>query len=454
MAKKGKKQTTGETKKQLHLRERERRTQRTVYIVLGVIAVIVVLLFVVPLAYTYWIRPAMAQGENIAVVNGTPIVVRDFQARLRFEAQSATTQLGQLENILKQIDPNDQSMAQIGQYYQNQYLQLQTQMVNLPRSVMETMIDDELVMQEAKKRGITVSSEEIDQEVELQVKTNLGYERPTLTPTAGPSPTSTNTPTITLTPTNTPTPTWSPTATPTLTGTVTATPTEGPTSTPPPTQTPLSPQAYQTELAKFKDTLPKDYNVNYDYYRKIVEAQLYRRKLNVVLAQSVPKTEEEVHAEHILLAVKNTDGTIDYTKSLDEAQKVEARLKAGEDFGKVAAEVSADPSAKTNNGDLGWFGRGQMVKEFEDAAFSQAVGQIGDPVKSSFGYHIIKILAKDPNHPLSEATLQQKQASAVTDWVQTARNSKDNKIETNFKQEYVPDDVNRMLNPTSSTTTP
>ncbi|MGE5138569.1 MAG: peptidylprolyl isomerase [Rudaea sp.] len=449
MAKKGKKKVTSETRKQIHLRERDRRMQRTVYTVLGIVAVVVVLLFAIPLAYIYWIRPAQLQGENIAVVNGTPIVVRDFQARLRYEAQSATSQLGQLQNILQQIDPNDPSMGQIAQYYQNQYLQLQNEMINLGPNVMDTMIDDELVKQEAKKRGISVTPEEIDQEVELQVKSTLGYARPTLTPTAGPSPTSTNTPTITLTPTNTPTPTWSPTATATLTQTATTTPTEGPTSTPEPTQTPLSAQAYQTELTKFKDNLPKNYNVSYDYYRKIVEAQLYRRKLNVILAAEVPKTEEEVHARHILLAVKNTDGTIDYTKSLEEAQKVEARLKAGEDFGKVAAEVSADPSAKTNNGDLGWFGRGQMVKEFEDAAFSQPVGQIGDPVKTDFGYHIIDVIAKDPNHPLSESALSQKQSSAVTDWVQTARTSKDNKIEKNYKEEYVPADVKNMLNPST-----
>ncbi len=427
MAKKAKKVAV-ETRKQVHLRERERRRIRQIYLGLGLVGALVVLI----LGITYWRTNIAILGETIAKVNGTPIYVRDYQARLRYDTANTTQMIAQYQNALSQMQ-SDPSTAQLASYYEQQLSNAQTELLALPNTTLETMIDDELVKQEAKRRNITVTPAEVDQEIELQIKSGLGYERPTLTPTAGPSPTQTNTPTLTPTETNTPTPTWSPTASPTLSQTLTATPTEGPTETPGPTQTPLSPEAYQSELGKFKDTIGK-YNLSLDDFRKVVEAQLYRRKLNDVLAKDVPKTEEMVHARHILLA----------SGDITDTNKVEARLKAGEDFGKVATEVSTDPSAKQNQGDLGWFGRDQMVKEFADAAFSLPVMQISDPVTSTYGIHIIQVLAKDPNHPLDEATLQQKQASAVTDWLTKAKASPDNKIERSFSTAYIPADVKQL----------
>ena len=74
-----------------------------------------------------------------------------------------------------------------------------------------------------------------------------------------------------------------------------------------------------------------------------------------------------------------------------DAQKLLERLRKGEDFAKLAAENSIDGSRR-RGGDLGWFGRGMMVKPFEQAAFALEKGQISDLVKSEFGYHIIKRL--------------------------------------------------------------
>ncbi|HVR98407.1 MAG TPA: peptidyl-prolyl cis-trans isomerase [Thermoanaerobaculia bacterium] len=103
--------------------------------------------------------------------------------------------------------------------------------------------------------------------------------------------------------------------------------------------------------------------------------------------------EEQVRARHILAMVND--------QQTDEAakQKVEAalrRVQGGEDFAKVAAEVSEDPGSKTKGGDLGFFKREAMVKEFSDAAFGAQPGQLVGPVKSSFGYHIIEVTARQP----------------------------------------------------------
>jgi len=89
---------------------------------------------------------------------------------------------------------------------------------------------------------------------------------------------------------------------------------------------------------------------------------------------------KEVHCAHILV------------KTQTEANAVLERLKKGENFGKIAQELSQCPSKK-RGGDLGTFGRGRMVKEFEKAAFALQKGQISSLVKTQFGYHIIKRLS-------------------------------------------------------------
>ena len=76
-----------------------------------------------------------------------------------------------------------------------------------------------------------------------------------------------------------------------------------------------------------------------------------------------------------------------------EALAVLERIKNGEKFGKLAKELSIDSGSAKRDGNLGYFGRGKMVKEFENAAFNLQAGQISEPVKTQYGYHIIKRLS-------------------------------------------------------------
>ncbi|MGA9541794.1 MAG: peptidylprolyl isomerase [Methyloceanibacter sp.] len=92
------------------------------------------------------------------------------------------------------------------------------------------------------------------------------------------------------------------------------------------------------------------------------------------------KPEQEISARHILVDTE------------DEAKEVKAQLEGGSDFAKLAAEKSKDKNAE--GGSLGFFSRGQMLKPFEDAAFALDVGKLSEPVKTSFGWHIIEIQEK------------------------------------------------------------
>ena len=97
-------------------------------------------------------------------------------------------------------------------------------------------------------------------------------------------------------------------------------------------------------------------------------------------AASKQKAEPEVHARHILLATE------------DEAKAALKRVQDGEDFAKVATELSKDPGGQ--GGDLGFFTKEKMVPEFAEVAFKLDVGKISDPVKSQFGWHVIKVEEK------------------------------------------------------------
>jgi peptidyl-prolyl cis-trans isomerase C len=147
----------------------------------------------------------------------------------------------------------------------------------------------------------------------------------------------------------------------------------------------------QKALAEKLDQKP-DFQQKLAYYREklLMEALLSSIAKSAVTDAAMKKVyddaakdfkpQEEIHARHILVATK------------EEAEAALKRIKAGEDFAKVAKEVSKDPGSE--GGDLGWFTKDRMIPEFAEAAFKLQVGQVSDPVKTQFGWHIIKVEGK------------------------------------------------------------
>lgn len=123
---------------------------------------------------------------------------------------------------------------------------------------------------------------------------------------------------------------------------------------------------------------------------------------------------EQVEASHILVADEKT------------AKEVKKKLDDGGDFAKLAKEYSTDTATKEDSGELGYFSSGQMAEEFEKAAFSMKVDEISDPVKTDYGYHIIKVTGhkdakaaklEDHKDEIKEALLEQEIQTEYSTWL-------------------------------------
>ena len=140
----------------------------------------------------------------------------------------------------------------------------------------------------------------------------------------------------------------------------------------------------QNEISEFKNT----YIPNYIIDKKLIEPQIFKL---------YELRKEEVRASHIMIKLpKNTEpeDTIAAYQRLEEVYK---RLENGEDFGKVAMEMSDDPTAKENGGDIYYFTGGMTVPEFEDAVYSLQIGEYTkNPIRSVYGLHIAKLTDRKP----------------------------------------------------------
>ena len=133
---------------------------------------------------------------------------------------------------------------------------------------------------------------------------------------------------------------------------------------------------FRRKLAYFKDKLLLD-----EYLEREAKKAATPEAAKALYEQTVTamKPEEEVHARHILVEAEA------------EAKAIAARIKAGEDFAKIAGEVSKDPGSKGEGGDLGWFTKERMVAPFAEAAFKMKAGEVSEPVKTQFGWHVIRV---------------------------------------------------------------
>ncbi len=361
------------SKAELSRHERELRAQRLFLVAIAALAVVVVAI----LGFGYWREYVARASDPVATVAGHSISVDSYARQLDFNRKTVEQQIQYMQVQLQSFSDDESLVGLIRQQIQ----QLQFSLLLLPDQTLDQMINEELVRQEAARRGITVSAQEIEEE------TKQTFQDP-------------------------PTPLPVPSPTPDPTAAAGAQPTPTPEASPTPTAPAASPMPTADIQARAQAFMAM-YGLTQAEYDSMIEAQILYKKLGEAIGAEVPTSADQIHARHILV------------DSEDKAKELVEKLRGGASFEELAKAESTDPGSKDKGGDLGWFPRGTMVPEFDDVAFKLEPKQISDPVQTTYGWHIIEVLEKEQNRPLDEQTLESKKSEALPQWLSEKQNGPD-----------------------------
>ena len=439
MAKNPKKRTAP-TKKHIAREERERRERNIIYIVSAVVIITVLALVLYGIVDQNFLKAR----RPVAIVNDEKITVSEYQGQTRL-ARYNLIQSAQRIYQLAQIMGNDpSSQASVA----NQLQQIDGQLFpqTIGRQIIDQLVDGLLIEQEASRLGITVSEDEVNKELEevfgyyrlgtpTPTATHVLPETSTLSPVQESLIPSTPTSSTSISPTSEITTTEivedktqslesSPTPTNVLTPTLTAT-TE-------PTATPYTQQAFEEIYQDAITNLSEEYSISESDLKRGFESHLYSGKVLDVVTKDLECIQEQVWALHILVDEEEL------------AKNIKTRLDEGEDWSLMATTYSTDTTNKDKGGDIGWFGQGVMIPEFEQAAFKLEVGETSEPVKTDFGFHIIRILGHE-ERPLTEDACQTIRSENFQEWLAELRENS-NIIIHDFWTDVAPTEPNLPAN--------
>jgi len=433
MAKKPREPQKVNTKKFVARKQQEEKQVKTAIIVASVILAMVLVLVAYVLIDRYIIKP----NVTVASVGDTNIKAGEFEVSAKYTRLNMLNQATQYINFFGE---------QGKEYALPLLLQLQDPDI-VGESVLNQLIDEVIIREEAEKRGITVSDAELEQELRDQFRF---YPEGTLTPTITSTPVYTPTwsatqfalinPTDTPEPSPTPTETpegWLPTATDLPEGvtpepTATAEPTIDPnaTATPVPTDlptaTPYTERLYNKDVREYLDSL-NPYGISKSDVERIIYMGLLRDKLMQDVTKDLKPEEEQVWVRHIL--VEDEETALDVIK----------RIEDGEEWQLLAAEYSTDESNKDNGGDLGWIGLGDSYDQtFLEVSFALGEdGEVSKPINTQFGWHIIQLVTKATN-PINSSKFSLVKQTFFTDWLAETRLSREDIVIEPVWTEFAP----------------
>lgn len=411
------------TRKHLARKEREEKQIKTALIVTGIVIGLALLLLAYVLIDSFIVQP----NKVVARVGDAEIKAGDFESNVTY---SRLTTLSTANNYAYYA----QLFGDSGSQFKSAGMELVMQLSNTEpfgEDVLNRMIDDQLIREEAAKRGVSVSDEEVQDAIQSSFGFYpMGTKTPTITPTIVNTPTWSSEQFTLINPTETATPEPTFTATPegweptqeatavveTEIAPESTTPTTEPTATEIPTVTP-TPTVYTTKLygKEFGNYLDevKTYGITRKQIEEIFRADLLRTKLLEDLTKDMLPQEEQVWVRHILVDTEEL------------ALEVREKLNNGGDWAALAAEYSTDTSNKDNGGDLGWIGiNDSYIEEFKDGAFQLTEsGEISDPVETSFGWHLIQLVTRATND-IDAAKFQQNKQTFFDNWLTELRNAR------------------------------
>jgi parvulin-like peptidyl-prolyl cis-trans isomerase-like protein len=392
--------------------ERDHYYQRLILAIVG----IVVLITVGILAYVLINESILTPNQIVASVQGHTVTVTDFQKRVRLERYLLNNRLSQVIQLYQSFGyPDDQIIQQLqGQDpYKGWISQLQVP-DQMGLTVINEIVDDQLIKVAAEEKGIKVTQAEIDK----QVNQFFGYDPEKLAAEATAEVTPTVEPSATPTPYVSPTPSPTPTITPTPQITSTPSPTPLATLAPTPTLS-LTEQAdqFKTNRDNFYSTIRQQTGMSDADLNAYFEQQALRQALLDSVTADITKMGTFVDARHILVATE------------DEAKSVLAALQAGESFSDLAKAVSTDTSSGAQGGELGLKPVTDYVKEFADAARTAEIGAFVGPIKTQFGYHIIQVRSREQKE-MDDTQLQNAKNSTFDTWLKDYKTSKQDVTQT------------------------
>jgi parvulin-like peptidyl-prolyl isomerase len=372
------------TKKQIARSKKVARQQRTIWIAIGGVALLGFVVLTIGVVKEYVLAPR----QPVAIVNGEEIFRAEYQKRVRYSRWDL--QLVEQRLLLQQAsyDPNDEAVQFLYEYMNSQIEQVRQLQLSVPTQVLEALIDETLVRQEATRRGLT-GSDKVQQAIERQ----FGYDR------------------------NPPPPTPTP-----ITTTTVLTPT-----------TPVAPmtrEEFDENYGQYIEAMRSAVKgFSEQDYRDFVAQGVLREQLREALAAQVPTTDEHVHAYHILV------------EDEESAAEVLERLEASGDFAELVAEYSTDEDTVDKGGEIGWLAVdqvGALPTLVAEAAFALQPGEFSEVIETYQGYHVVMVDERQADLPLDEATLKSRQAAAFDEWLADAR--EEATIERTWSLEDVPSD--------------
>ncbi len=381
-------------------RERERVQERAALVAVALVLALVAVLLGGGAAYQYWYLPR----QTVVQVNGEAITRGDYWKVRKLELLNQISQYQQLANLTT----GQQSMQyrQLADQARQQLPSVERDPIN--QATVERMVDDLITIQRLGQLGLALDPQEVA-EYTLSLFSSVPILTPT--PTLGVDPTAAAwaTATAAVTPTPVPTPTAESDTTPTPALTPTPTPSVTPTATP--TVPPEEARATATAvMGEYQRNVLKEAGLSLtDFQRLVVRPMLAREKIQRALEEKIPLRSEQVHAAHILLATR------------EAAEQALADIQGGADFATVARERSTDSDTAPNGGDLGWLPRGYMPPEFDAVAFALQPGEVGGPVQTIYGWHVVKVLERDPDRPVSTRMLGALRGQAFNRWLDEQR---------------------------------